>query len=126
MYLKIAWHVEEDGIIVPSSFETAPPTLVAPRQHYMFETDRARYKKARVLSMNAFWEWLMKSFRRSHHVVGPEIPQELSEGEGFEFLVIDIPNALEDSGWETILAPNCSLYVMNSKGKTIDTLICSP
>jgi len=122
MYVKIMWHVEEEGITNPSDPES-PPSLVVPRHHCIFETKRAKYRKIRVCSNKEFNSWLSNCYT-DHSIIGPEIPEEISGIHGMEFLYVSIYEEDRDSWWENFIAPNCYLYVMNDNGKTIDSLIC--
>lgn len=120
MYLKVMWHVEEEGI-TPSSGSLEG--LVVPRQHCIFETKRAEYRKIKVFSKTKFHEWL-KNCYREHTMMGPEILEEVSETHGMEFLFISIRDEDAENKWRNFVSPNSYLYVMNDQGKTIDTLIC--
>jgi hypothetical protein len=123
MYLKIMWHEEEEGITSPSGDSESPPSLVVPRHHCIFETNKAEYRKIRVCSMKEFKAWLNTCYTE-HSVVGPGIPDEISEVYGMEFLFVKVYDGSKNSGWQNFIAPNCYLYIMNEDGKTIDSLIC--
>lgn len=123
MYIKVMWHVEEEGITSPSGDPDVPPSLVVPRQHCIFEARRVEYRKIRVCSSEEFDKWLRNCYV-SHAMLGPEIPEKISEIHGMEFLFISIRDEDTDSGWRNFVAPNCYLYVMNDSGKTIDKLVC--
>jgi len=122
MFIKIAWHVEEEGITPLSGIREG---LVVPRQHCMFETKRAEYRKIRVRSVGDFEKWLMAD-RCGHEFIGPGMPEEALENHGVEFLFVRIydDEDTKESNWKNFVAPNSYLYVMNDQGKTIDTLIC--
>lgn len=123
MYVKIVWWMEEDGITAPSGDPNVPPELVVPKQNCIFETKRTEYRKIRVYSKEVFDRWLRNCYC-GHIMIGPEIPEEISEIHGMEFLFIQMEDKDEESGWRNFVAPNCMLYIMNDTGKTIDKLVC--
>lgn len=123
MYVKFVWWIEEDGITSPSGDPGVPPSLVVPRQHSIYETKRADYRKICVHSKEQFEKWLRTCYC-GHVMIGPEIPEEISEAHGMEFLFVQIEDPDEESGWRNFVAPNCMLYIMNDSGKTIDKLVC--
>lgn len=121
MYVKIVWWREESGVIGSSG---DPDKLTVPKQNCIFETKgRVEYRKIRVCSKEEFDEWL-RNCHYGHIMIGPEIPEEISEIHGMEFLFVQMEDKNEEGAWRNFVAPNCMLYIMNDTGKTIDKLVC--
>ena len=128
MYVKIIEHLEGNGVFP----KYGNGDLVVPTRNHVFETDSVEYKKVRVTSQEEYKERVLVLEEYTTIGCAPILcncgpGDECSKCQGdessFEFLVISIYNAGKDT-WRNIVAPGCSLYVMNDQGKTIDSVIC--
>jgi hypothetical protein len=124
MYIKIAWHVDEEGVTNPSGDPEIPDGLVVPKHNCVFETNRAEYRKIRVHTEKEFFDWL-RNCNYEHIMMGPELLEETPE-HGIEFLFVRIYDGDENvvPRSRVFIFPNSYLYVMNKEGKTIDSVIC--
>lgn len=101
---------------------------IVPMDVHVLEGKRIRYNKFRVLSLDEFHKfeealagscWVPFG-EPSIHSCG-ENAQCSECGKGAEFILIEIE---DDDDWQKIIASDCTMYIMNDAGKTIDRISC--
>lgn len=104
MYIKIVRYLEDEK-----------------SEHYIFECWEASYKKVIVDNMSEFKD-------RMENIETARILTVLSSEHNKPFEFIQIKMAIRDGDDKhidgTLIATDCTLYLMNSKGKTIDSMVC--
>jgi len=119
MYVKIARYLEDRQEV--SSNRGDLERKVVPSEHYISECVGAHYKKVAVSSMFDFHELMSKM--EPVTIITP-IPEKDSP---FEFVQVRLVQSLENHDKlvdETLIARDCTLYLMNNEGKTIDSIVC--
>jgi len=118
MYIKIVRHLEDERGV--SSSRGSLEEKVVPSDHHILECLMVQYRKVTVNNMAEFHK-LMEA-NESVRIVTPFIDTDGS----FEFIQIK-PIAEGDEGKsieDTLICRDCSLFIMNNEGKTIDRLVC--
>ncbi len=123
MFIKVVRHLDEEGV---SDRKGNDNQRVVPTEHHLFDlggtpVKEVVYKKVRV---NNKEEWKKKE--PSDYTVVTQRPKNLDDG--FEYIEFQLPKDVDHMGrevWELYIAPNCSFYVMNNEGRTVDSLHCS-
>ena len=120
MYIKIVRHLEnEEG--VSSSRGGSLKDKVVPTEHHMFECLEALYRKVTVNNISGLHERMNDV--ESVRVVTP-MPDE-NYPSPFEFIQIQIIKEDDDMFvHETLIGRECTLFIMNNEGKTIDSMVC--
>lgn len=119
MFIKVVRHLEEEGV---SDQKGDDIVKVVPRQQYLFEIEgcpkEITYKKVRVNNME---NMNVNTETMEDYTILTPFP---IHGSCFEYIEFQIPENGEFLR-ETFIAPDCSFYVMNNEGRTIDSLHCS-
>lgn len=102
MYVKIVIRHSEDEQEVSSR----------PTKHHLFEAKEVEYQKVTVDGIKHFQE---KMDELGTVRVVTEIPNTDAI---FEYLQIEMDKLM------TLIARNCTLFLMNREGKTIDSIVC--
>jgi len=87
---------------------------VVPTINYVYEAEKIGYRKVRVFSHEEFEESLKRL--EDHSVVG-DFPEDVRSDGSFEYIILQIDDKV------TVFL-NSTLYIMNDRGKTIDSLVC--
>lgn len=133
MYVKIVRHLEDEKGVSNSGGSSG--AKVVPSEHHIFECLEACYRKVAVDNMSEFNE-RMRSIETVRIVTPmPDEPEKtavdvlsgkVEEDNPFEF--VQCRTILKEEGDkfidETLIAKDCTLYLMNNEGKTIDRMIC--
>lgn len=122
MYVKIVRHLEDEQGV--SSSRGSLEGKVVPSEHHIFECLEARYKKVTVNNVSEFHE-------RMRYIESVRIIISLPEEGSFEFIQVIITikengaaKAIVGATQEALIGRDCTLFLMNDEGKTIDSLIC--
>lgn len=112
MYVNVIETIDGKGV---SDKRGNIGSKVVPSSRSMFEAEKVRYRKVGVNSLNEFNEYLGDI---TDYYILSELP---TKGE-FEFVLLTL---FQEEKTEYVVCSNCSMYVMNDNGKTIDSLICN-
>jgi len=116
MYIKIVRHLDEEGV---SDSRGSLEEKVVPSLHHMFECSETEYRKVTVDCMATFHKRMQDI--ETVRVVTP-MPDEDNT---FEYLQVKMYHGEGDDDWVgTLVGRDCTLYIMNDEGKTIDRMIC--
>jgi len=124
MYIKIVRYIEGRGVKSNNS-----ENVVVPTSTMLIECERVEYSKHRVANFKEFetyvtlqeifeyaivGEWSWDTENLMHKNLG-------SEEQICEFVLV---HHIKGDRRETLVAPNCDLYLMGNDGRTIDSLRC--
>ena len=118
MYIKIVRHLEDEQGV--SSSKGSLEEKVVPSEHHIFECWEAEYRKVSVSSISEFHELMNKI--ETARIVTPIAEKDSP----FEFIQVRTINVEGDDKYvdETLIGRDCTLFIMNNEGKTIDRMIC--
>ena len=90
---------------------------VVPTHTHVFDCLEVKYRKYLAKDLGDAIELMGNT---SHEI----LPYDPGFDSGpFEFLMVSVKSS-EDKGWENYFAPDYSLYILNDKGKTVDSIHC--
>lgn len=116
MYLKFVKPMEEQNGV--SNSKGNPEEQVVPYDTRLFEAKTADYKKVRVLSddeLDSLTDELLEFYCLY------DLPEQVDPEAGCEVLITYVT----DNGGDVetlVVGPECTLFVMNNEGKTIDSV----
>ncbi len=120
MYVKIVRHLEDEQGV--SSNKGSLEEKVVPSEHHIFECLEARYRKVAVNNISEFTE-------RMNRIETVRIVTPMPEKDDFfEFEFVQVKTVIKENEVkfvnETLIGRNCTLFIMNNEGKTIDSMVC--
>lgn len=124
MFIKIMRYLDDEEVVSDNHGNAGNRCI--PKGNYIFEAEGVDYRKVAVKCLDEFHEMCKEI--ESVHVVTP-ISREggkLQKDKPFEFLMVKLMEKI-DGDWmvsETLIASDCTLFVMNRSGKTIERLVC--
>lgn len=121
MYVKIV--VQEDGRdngCLPSSGCSDGRSVVVPSSVKVIECAMVDYSKYSVRELDEMVKILSD---KPHTIISSETKFDYYSP--FEFIYMTIKPVLSDCNtWVSYAAMDCSVFIMNDKGKTVDSIVC--
>lgn len=121
MYVKLLWHlVSEAGV---SDNQGGTKDLVVPTENQMFEAIDVKWRKVRISSQEELDNFYHNTI--PCYVVN-DVPSKF-KGKDIEILRVVLTRRDEknEETCATIIAYDCSMFIMNNEGKTIERVIVS-
>lgn len=135
MYVKIVRRLEDEKGV--SSSGGSLEEKVVPSEHHIFECLEACYRKVTVNKMSEFNGRMrevetvrivtpMPSVDEPAYGAADVLSGKVEEDSPFEFIQCRTVLKEEDGRFvnETLIARDCTFYIMNNEGKTIDRITC--
>lgn len=121
MYVKVI--VQEDGRengCLPASGCSVGSPAVVPSSVKIIECAMVDYSKYSVRGIDEMVKILSD---KPHTIISAE--NKFGNNSPFEFIYMTIKPTLNDyNTWVSYAAVDCSMFVMNDKGKTVDSIVC--
>lgn len=116
MYVKFVWHLDNKEGVSDSQGNTEQ--LVVPTENQMFEAIDARWKKVRVVTqkqLDEFFETAVPCY-----VVNNVSSQLRDKAMEILHVVLTRRDNKNEEAYADLIACDCSMFIMNNDGKTIE------
>ena len=126
MYIKIVRHLQDEKSV--SNSRGSLMDKVVPSNHHIFESLEAEYKKVTVSNIAEFQKRMgeIETVRIVTPIPDHDIINDELEDSSFEFIQARLTTKEDDEKFidETLVGKDCTLYIMNNEGRTIDRMGC--